>query len=105
MFQVFGFHHSQDSGYAQAIVCTQCSSFSLHPLTVNPGLNGICLEVVGGLGSLLWHHVHVCLQDYTLTVFHARNGRFAHNHVAAFIDEGFHAGFLGEVEQELLYFF
>ena len=104
VLQVLGLHHSQDGCHAQSVVGTQRGALCLHPLTVYPRLYGVGLEVMRRLRRLLRHHVHVGLQDHTLAVFHARCGRLAHHHVATLVDEGLHAGFLGEVEQELLYF-
>ena len=104
MLQVFCLHDREDGCHAQAVVGTQRSALCLHPLTVNPRLDRISHEVVRRLGSFLWNHVHVGLQDHTLTVFHSGCGGLAHHHIATFVDECFHTCLLCEVEQELLYF-
>ena len=56
------------------------------------------------LGSLLWHHIHVCLQDDALTIFHSRACGLAHYDVACQVLEYLYASFCAEVEQELLDF-
>ena len=75
VLHVFRLHHGHDGSYAQTVVGTEGCSLGLHPFAVNPGFNGIGFEVVGRFGSLLRHHVHVCLQDDAFAVFHAGSSR------------------------------
>jgi hypothetical protein len=104
VLQRFVLHDRQDGGNAQTVVGAQRSAFSLHPLAVNPRLYRVCLEVMGRFRCFLRHHVHVSLQDDTLTVLHACRGGLAHDDVACGVLEGLYTGLLAEVEQELLYF-
>ena len=104
VLHVFGFHHGHDGSYAQSVVSTEGRSLSFYPFTVNPRLDGVGLEIVSALGSLLWHHVHVCLQDDALAVFHAGSGRFAHHNVVCGIFKYFNTSFRSPVDEELLYF-
>ena len=98
------FHNRHDGCNAYTVVGTECSAFSTHPLAVNISLDGVFLEVVGALRSLLRHHVHVCLQYYSLAVLHTRRCGLLHYDVAGSVFEYFHSSLLAEVEQELLYF-
>ena len=78
-------HDGHDGCHAQSVVGAEGGATGLDPLTVNPRLYGVGLEVMGGLGCLLRHHVHVGLQYDALTVFHALRGGFAENDVSGFI--------------------
>ena len=98
------FHHCHDGCDAQAVVGAQCGAASLDPVAVDVWLNGVGLEVVLALGSLLWHHVHVGLHGDALAVLHARSGRLAHHDVAGRVLECLNAHLLSEVEQVLLNF-
>ena len=68
MLQGLVLHDGHDGSHAQSVVGAQGGALSLHPLTVDPRLYGVGLEVVCRLGCLLWHHVHVGLQDDALFV-------------------------------------
>ena len=105
VLQVFRLHDGHDRGHAQSVVGSQCRALGLHPLAVDPRLYGIGLEVVCRLRRLLWHHVHVGLQDDAFTVLHAWRGRFAEHDVAGGILKGLHACLFSKLQQELLYFF
>ena len=65
------FHNSHDGCYAQTVVGAKSGTTSLDPIAVDVWFNWVGLEVVLALGSLLWHHVHVCLHCDALAVFHA----------------------------------
>ena len=104
VLQVLSLHYGHDGCNADAVVCAEGCTLCPYPFAVNVCLDGVVLKVVCALGRLLWHHVHVCLQQYGLAVFHAWCGWFAHNDVVGLVLEGFHSSLLGEVEQELLYF-
>ena len=97
-------HDRHDGSHAQTVVSTQRGAAGLDPLAVDVGLDGVDLEVVLRLGSLLGHHVHVGLHGDALAVLHARGRGLAHHDVAGGVLEGLHAHLLGEVEQELLDF-
>ena len=104
MLHILCLHHGHDGGHAHAVVGSQGGATGLHPVAVDPRLDGVGLEVVGALGRLLRHHIHVGLQDHALAVLHARSGRLAHHDVAGRVFEGLYASLTGEVEEELLYF-
>ena len=53
--------------------------------------------------GLLWHHIHVGLQDCHLAIFHTRCGRFAHNDVLGIVLECFYATLFCPVEQKFLH--
>ena len=104
MFQGLILHNGHDSGNAKTIVSTEGSSLCLNPLTVNPSLDRVGLEVVGRIRSFLRNHIHVSLKHHGLTVLHAWRGRLTHNDIVGRILESLYANFLGEVEKELLNF-
>ena len=56
------------------------------------------------VGSLLWHHIHVSLQQCSLTVLIAWGSRFAHDDISTSVLEGLYTDFCCKVEKELLYF-
>lgn len=97
-------HDAHDGNYADAVVRPERCAFGMHPSVLDVGLDGVGLEVVLAVGSLLWHHVHVCLQHDGLAVLKAGSGGLAHHDVAGRVLKGLHANALGEVEEELLYF-
>ena len=105
MLQVFGLHHSHDGSYAQTVIAAQSGAVGTYPVTVDDSLYRVGLKVVLAVLGLLWHHVHVGLQDNSLSVFETRSSGFTHNDVACWILESLYASLLGEVEQESLYFF
>ena len=104
MLQCLILHHSHDGSYTQSVVGTQCCALGLHPLAINPWLDGISLKVMGTLGSLLWYHIHVCLQDNTLLILHTRSSGFTHHDVVSGVLKSFYTCLLSKIEQELLYF-
>ena len=97
MLQVVGLQYCQCSGGANAVVSAQGGACGFYPLAINPGLNGVFLEIVLGVVVLLRHHVEVALKDDALAVFHARCGRLADNHVAHMVNNGFKAKLLAKV--------
>ena len=97
-------HDCHDGSHTESVVSTEGGSLCFHPFAVDPRFDGISHEVVLTLGRLLRHHIHVGLQDHTLTVLHTRRRRLAHHDVVGRIFEGFHASFLCKLQQELLYF-
>ena len=98
MLQGLILHDSHDGRNAETVVSAEGSALSLHPLTVNPCLDRVSLEVMGRVGSLLGHHVHVSLKHHCLAVLHARRGRLTHNDIVGRVLESLYANLLGEVE-------
>ena len=72
VFQGLVLHDSHDRGHTESVISTKGCSLCLHPLAIDPRLNGIGLKVMRTLGCLLRHHVHVSLQDHALSVLHSR---------------------------------
>ena len=86
MLQVGCLHNGHDSSYSHAVICPKCGAFRTHPaFFINVGLNGICLEIVLTFGRFLWHHVHVSLHKYGLSVLHSSRCRLAHYDVVALV--------------------
>ena len=56
------------------------------------------------LGGLLWHHIHVGLQNDTFLILVARGGGLAEMNITGRILHGIYASLLSEVNQELLDF-
>ena len=104
VLQVLVLHDSHNGSDAQTIVGTECRASGFHPFAVNPWPYGVGLEVVGRLGCLLRHHVHMSLEDDALLLLHTRCSRLAEHDVAGRVFESLDAGLFAEVEQELLYF-
>ena len=87
MFQILGFQYCHNSGYSQSVVGSQSSAFGFHPITVYISFDRIFLKIVYSIIVLLRNHIHMCLQNYTFTVFHARSGRFTDNNITGFVYE------------------
>ena len=104
VLQVGSLHDGHDGSHAETIVGTQGSALGSHPVAVNIGLYGVVDKVVCRVLVLLWHHVHVCLQNGGFSVFHTGCGRLAHHDVLSLVFVGLNTCTLGKVEQELLYF-
>ena len=104
VLKVVALEHTHDGSHAHTVVRTERSALSVHPSVLDVGLNRISLEIMIAVGSLLWHHIHVSLQQRGLTVLIARGGRFAHDDIASSVLESLHANLCCEVEKELLYF-
>ena len=104
VLQVLSLHDSHDGSHPQTVVGTERCTLGLHPLAVNPRLDGVRLEVVVRLRRLLRHHVHVGLQDNAFLMLVAGSSGLAEYDVAGGVLESLDAGLLAEVEQELLYF-
>ena len=91
MLQVGGLEDCHGGGGTQAVVSAEGGAVGFHPTVFDMGLNGIVLEIVHLVGVLLRDHVEVGLQDDALAVLHARGGGFAHDDVAAVVDQGLKA--------------
>ena len=87
MFQVFCLKYSHNSGYAQSVVSSQSSTFGLHPITVNVRFNRVFSKIMNRIVVLLRHHVHVCLQNDTFSVFHTWCSRFTDNDIANLVNK------------------
>ena len=70
MFQRLVLHDGHDGSHAKTIVGSEGSALGLHPLAINPWLDGVRLEVMGAFRCLLGHHIHVSLQDHAFLVLH-----------------------------------
>ena len=103
VLDVGAFHDGHDGSHAHAVVAAQRCALCLHPVAVDVGLDGVCLEVVRALVNLLWHHVHVRLQHGCFSILPAWCGGLAHHDVLGIVLEGFYAMLLSPIEQELLY--
>ena len=104
MYQGFVFHHSHDGSHAETIIGTQCGALGFHPSVFHISVDGVGLKVMLTLGSFLWHHIHVCLENHSFAVLFSRRGGFSHYDVLCLIFECFNTYALCEVEQKLLYF-
>ena len=104
VLQCLVLHDGHDGSHADTVVGTEGRTLCLHPFAVNPCLDWVVLEVVYHLWILLRHHVHVCLEDSRLAVFHSRCGRLAHDYVSGFVHECLYAYALCKLEQEFLHF-
>ena len=87
MFQRFIFHDSHDSGNTHTIISSQSRAFSFHPISVNVSFDRIIFKIMHCIVILLRNHVHVCLKNHLLAVFHPRSGRLAINDITGFILE------------------
>ena len=92
-------------GYAHAVVGAEGGALSLHPVAVDVCLDGVGQEVVGGILSLLGHHVHVTLQGNHGAVLHAGSGRHAHDDVAGIVLKGLEAVALCPLQEKGLNLF
>ena len=104
MLQSLVFHNCHDSCYSDTIVGTKSCTLSFHPFAIDIGLDRVSLKIVGAVHSLLWHHIHVSLQQDSLAILHSWSSRLLHYNVFSLVFEYFNTYFLTEVEQELLYF-
>ena len=104
VLQVFSLHDSHDGSHAQTVVGSESCAFSPYPFAVDVSLYRVSLKVMSTCLFFLWNHVHVCLQNHRLAVFHAGCGGLAHNDVASLVFKCFNACVFCEVEQELLNF-
>ena len=105
MFEVVALHNSHDGCNANTVVRAQCGAACVYPTIFDISFNRIGFKVMRAVRSLLRHHVHVCLEHHSLTIFITFSGRFAHYYVPSGVNKSFYAYLLSEVEQELLYFF
>ena len=104
MLQRVVLHDCHDGSHSHTVVGAERSALCSYPLTVDPCLDRIGLEVVSALEILLWHHVHVGLQNGSLAVFHTSGCRFAHHDVSGCILECLHTNTFCKLKQELLHF-
>ena len=86
------------------VVGSERRSVGPYPFAVDVSLYRVSLKVMSTCLFFLWNHVHVCLQNHRLAVFHAGCGGLAHNDVASLVFKCFNACVFCEVEQELLNF-
>ena len=77
----------------------------LYPVAIDVGGDGIGEEVVGAVGRLLRHHIHVSLQDEALAAFQSFRSGFAHEDVTGFVLPRLYAGVLAPLKQEGLNLF
>ena len=103
VLDVVALHDGHDGSHANAVVTAQRRTLRLHPVPVDVGLYGVCLEVMVALVHLLRHHIHVSLQHSRLSILATRSGRLTHHDVLSPVLEGLDAMFLCPVEQELLH--
>ena len=85
---IIGVENCQFDGTSDAVVSSQCCTFSLKPLAVYIGLYGIFVEVELNVDQLLANHVHVALQNDGFAVLHSWCGALADDDVARFVDYG-----------------
>ena len=104
MLQGLVFHDRHNGCHTHTVVGSQCSTFGTYPLAVHVWLNRVVFEIVLYIFVLLRNHIHVCLQDNGLAVFHSRSGRLAVNDVSCFILERFYTYTLAKLQQECLNF-
>ena len=78
-------HHGHDGGYPHTVIGTQCSTFCSYPFPIDIGLDRIFFKIMASIVILLRNHIHVCLQDNSLAVFHPRSSRLTVNDVSGFI--------------------
>ena len=105
VLQSLVFHNSHNCSHTESVVGTKSSTLSSHPpFLVDICLYGVGLEVMLTVGSLLWHHVHVSLEDDSRLVFHTLGCGFSHHYILGSILECLHSHSLSEVEEELLHF-
>ena len=98
-------HDGHDGSYAHAIVSTQRGAAGLYPVAIDVGGDGVGEEVVGAVGRLLRHHIHVGLQDEALAAFQSFRSGLAHEDVTGFVLPRLYAGVLTPLEQEGLNLF
>ena len=75
-------------GHAHAVIGTKGGAVCGNPFAVYVCVDGVCEEVVVGIGGLLGNHVHVALDYDAAAVFHAGSGGNADDDVAAFVADG-----------------
>ena len=65
-------HNGQDSRYADTVISTERCAVSRHPLAIDICLDGVVDKVEHLVVILLWHHIHVSLNNDTLSILITR---------------------------------
>ena len=91
MLEVRRLKDCHSHSHAKAVVSSESSSLCLYPLSVNPCLDRILLEIMDCIVVLLRNHIDMSLKDHTLAVFITRSGRLADHDVADLVLDGLKA--------------
>ena len=100
MFHLLVGKHSHGSSHTDTVIGSKRSTLSLEPLAVDPWLYGILCKVMLHIGALVTHHIHVTLQDNSLTVLISRSCRFLYKHVTHAVGNSLIAEALAELLEE-----
>ena len=103
MLQALVLHDRHDGRNAYTVVSTKRRIVGIYPSVHDMGRDRVGLEVMIAVGSFLRHHVHVRLQQNSLTVLISRCGRLAHDDIAAGIHVCLDTDSCSKVQQELLH--
>ena len=85
MLDVVSVKQCQFHSDADAVVSTKGSAFGAEPFAVDVCLDRVIVKVYVALRKLLAHHVHVALENYSVTVFVSRGRIFTDENVASLI--------------------
>ena len=88
MLQLTAGQDRHDAGHADTVVGSQRGPAGFDPVPFDEHVDSLRVEIEVRIGILLPDHVEVGLQDHGWTVFPARCGRLANQHIANPIDFG-----------------
>ena len=100
MFDLVGRQDGHDGSHADAVVGAERRSASFHPVAVDVHVDALAVEIEVRFGIFLVHHVQVPLHHDRHPVFHAGTGRFADDHIAGVVNDGFQPQSLAELLHE-----
>ena len=98
-------HNRHNSSNTDTVVGTKSCVVGIKPVTLNNCCDGVIKKVVLAVGSLLGHHIHVCLQDNPLAILETGCSRLTHNHITSVVEPGFHVYTFSKVQKEFLNLF
>ena len=100
MLEGLGSENAHSCCCSEAVVSAESGAFGAHPTVVDVSLDRVFLEIMDGVGVLLWHHVEVSLQDDALAVLVTWRCWLADDDVAGFVDDGLKTEVLTEFLHE-----
>ena len=75
----------EDCSHTDTIVCAKSCAVCSHPLAIDVSLDWVVDEVKHLVVVLLWHHIHMRLQNDTLSVLHTRSRWLCHIYIARLV--------------------
>ena len=87
MLDIIGSEDGEFNSATDTIISTEGGTLCLQPFTIYVGLDGILMEVELYIHQFVANHIHVALEDDSISVLISRSCSLANQNVSCFIDQ------------------